>query len=118
MKELMFKAQFIEGKNIDDLTTLLEIGKQVGFTENEINTALASDDLAHSVSQDGLMARQLGINAVPFFVFNDKYGVSGAQQPALFLEVLEKSWEEFSSGDKGLQIINEGDACDADGNCD
>lgn len=118
MKELMFKAQFIEGKNIDDPATLLEIGKQAGFTEDEINIALASDDLAHAISQDGLMARQLGINAVPFFVFNDKYGVSGAQQPALFLEVLEKSWEEFSSGDKGLQIINEGDACDTDGNCD
>ena len=63
------------------------------------------------------LAAQLGINAVPFFVINDKYGISGAQQPELFLEALEKTWEEFSSGDKGLQLINSGDSCDIDGNC-
>lgn len=117
MEEAMFKAQFIDGKNIDDEATLLEIGESVGLSENEIQAALQSDDFAHAVSQDGLLARQLGISGVPFFVFNDKYGVSGAQQPELFLEVLEKSFAEFSAGDKGLQIINNGDQCDVDGNC-
>ena len=113
----MFKAQFIEGKNIDDEATLLEIGQSVGLSEKEIQDALQSDDFAHAVSQDGLIARQLGISGVPFFVFNDKYGVSGAQQPELFLEVLEKSFAEFSAGDQGLKIINSGAQCDVDGNC-
>ena len=118
MEEALFEAQFISGKNIDDEAVLLETGKSVGLTEVEIKNALASDELAHAVAQDGLMARQLGINAVPFFVFNDKYGVSGAQQPEHFLEVLTKSFEEFSAGDKGLQIISQGESCDTDGNCD
>ena len=118
MEEALFVAQFISGKNIDDEAVLLETGKSVGLTEVEIKNALASDELAHAVAQDGLMARQLGINAVPFFVFNDKYGVSGAQQPEHFLEVLNKSFEEFSAGDKGLQIISQGESCDTDGNCD
>lgn len=118
IEEDFFKAQFIEGKNIDDDATLLEIGKSVGLTEQEIQDALQSDETAHAVSQDGLIARQLGITGVPFFVFNDKYGVSGAQQPELFLEVLEKSFAEFSAGDQGLQIINSGAQCDVDGNCD
>ena len=118
MEEALFEAQFITGKNIDDEAVLLETGKSVGLTEVEIKNALASDELAHAVAQDGLMARQLGINAVPFFVFNDKYGVSGAQQPEHFLEVLNKSFEEFSAGDKGLQIISQGESCDTDGNCD
>ena len=117
MEEALFEAQFISGKNIDDEAVLLETGKSVGLTEVEIKNALASDELAHAVAQDGLMARQLGINAVPFFVFNDKYGVSGAQQPEHFLEVLNKSFEEFSAGDKGLQIISQGESCDTDGNC-
>ena len=117
MEEALFEAQFITGKNIDDEAVLLETGKSVGLTEVEIKNALASDELAHAVAQDGLMARQLGINAVPFFVFNDKYGVSGAQQPEHFLEVLNKSFEEFSAGDKGLQIISQGESCDTDGNC-
>ena len=118
MEEALFEAQFITGKNIDDEAVLLETGKSVGLTEEEVKNALASDELAHAVAQDGLMARQLGINAVPFFVFNDKYGVSGAQQPEHFLEVLNKSFEEFSAGDKGLQIISQGESCDTDGNCD
>lgn len=118
MEEVMFKAQFIEGKNIDDEATLLEIGQSVGLSEKEIQDALQSDDFAHAVSQDGLIARQLGISGVPFFVFNDKYGVSGAQQPELFLEVLEKSFTEYSAGDQGLKIINSGEQCDIDGNCD
>ena len=118
MEEALFEAQFISGKNIDDEAVLLETGKSVGLTEEEVKNALVSDELAHAVAQDGLMARQLGINAVPFFVFNDKYGVSGAQQPEHFLEVLTKSFEEFSGGDKGLQIISQGESCDTDGNCD
>ena len=118
MEEALFEAQFISGKNIDDEAVLLETGTSVGLSEEEIKNALASDEMAHAVAQDGLMARQLGINAVPFFVFNDKYGVSGAQQPEHFLEVLTKSFEEFSGGDKGLQIISQGESCDTDGNCD
>ena len=118
MEEALFEAQFISGKNIDDEAVLLETGKSVGLTEEEVKNALVSDEMAHAVAQDGLMARQLGINAVPFFVFNDKYGISGAQQPEHFLEVLTKSFEEFSAGDKGLQIISQGESCDTDGNCD
>ena len=118
MEEALFEAQFITGKNIDDEAVLLETGKSVGLTEEEVKNVLVSDEMAHAVAQDGLMARQLGINAVPFFVFNDKYGVSGAQQPEHFLEVLNTSFEEFSAGDKGLQIISQGESCDTDGNCD
>lgn len=117
MEEALFKAQFIDADNIDDESTLVKIAASVGISEIDTKEALSSDELAHAVAQDGLMARQLGINAVPFFVFNDKYGVSGAQQPEHFLEVLTKSYEEFSAGDKGLQIISSGESCDSDGNC-
>src|SRR5690606_29684802 len=117
MEESLFAAQFIKGQNIDDEQTLYDIAISVGLSEEQTQNALKSDEFAHAVAQDGLMARQLGINAVPFFVFNDKYGVSGAQQPEHFLEVLSKSYEEFSAGDKGLQIISSGESCDADGNC-
>ena len=117
IEEKLFEAQFENGQNIDDEATLIKIGKSVGLSEDEIKEALKSDEMAYKVNEDLQIARQLGINAVPFFVFNDKYGVSGAQQPELFLEVLNKSWEEFSSGDNGLQIINSGESCDIEGNC-
>ncbi len=115
-EEVLFRAQFLDGKNIDDVTTLVDLGTQAGLLEDGIRAALESDQFAYAVTQDMQMASKLGISSVPFFVFNDKYGVSGAQQPELFLEVLEKSWKEFSAGDQGLKIIN-GDSCDTDGNC-
>ncbi len=117
IEEELFKAQFINAKNIDDESDLLEIGKNVGLTEDEVKNALSSEELKNKISEDEYLSRQIGVRAVPFFVFNDKYGVSGAQSPDVFLEVLEKSYEEFSAGDKGLQII-EGESCDVDGNCD
>lgn len=118
MEEALFEAQFLDGKNIDDEETLIQLAKSIGITEDEAKNALQSDELGYLVKQDMQLAAQLGINAVPFFVINDKYGISGAQQPELFLEALEKTWEEFSSGDKGLQLINSRDSCDIDGNCD
>ncbi len=117
-EEALFKAQLIDGKNIDDETTLIEIGKSVSLEEDVIKMALVSDDFGMEVTRDMMMAQQMGISGVPFFVINDKYGVSGAQPPAAFTEVLENSWKEFSTGDKGLQIIHGGESCDVDGNCD
>ena len=117
MEEELFKAQFINAKNIDDDNDLIEIGKNVGFTEDEVKDALNSEIFKNKITEDEYLSRQIGVRAVPFFVFNDKYGVSGAQSPEVFLEVLEKSYEEFSAGDKGLQLI-QGDSCDVDGNCD
>ena len=116
MEEALFEAQFLKGQNIDDEETLINIAKSIGFSEEEAKNALQSDELAYLVKQDMQLAAQLGINAVPFFVINDKYGISGAQQPELFLEALEKTWTEFSNGDKGLQLINSGDSCNIDGN--
>lgn len=116
VEEALFRAQFLEAKNIDEEAALVAIGKEIGLSEEEVKNALSSDELAYAVAQDMQMASKLGISSVPFFVFNDKYGVSGAQQPELFLEILQKSWKEFSEGDKGLQIIN-GDSCDTGGNC-
>ena len=117
MEEALFEAQFLKGQNIDDEETLINIAKSIGFSEEEAKNALQSDELAYLVKQDMQLAAQLGTNAVPFFVINDKYGISGAQQPELFLEALEKTWTEFSNGDKGLQLINSGDSCNIDGNC-
>lgn len=83
-EEALFKAQLIDGKNIDDEATLVEIGQSVSLEEEEIKNALNADEFKHAVAQDVMLARQMGINAVPFFVINDKYGVSGAQPSPVF----------------------------------
>ena len=116
MEELLFEAYFKLGKDIDGIEVLSEIGEKLGFSKEEIQDAVQSPDLAKLVKNDIFAAKSLGIKGVPFFVFNEKHGVSGAQPTDLFSEVLEKSWSEFKS-DSDIKIIHEGDSCDIEGNC-
>ena len=94
LEEELFKAHFEESKNIDDIPTLLEIAVSSGLTKDDAERALESDEYASAVKQDEVQAQQIGVQGVPFFVFNNKYGVSGAQAPETFIEVLEKVWQE------------------------
>ncbi len=93
-EEKLFKAHFTEGKNIDDRQTLVELGSELGLDGRQIELMLDSDMYSKSVEEDEAMARSIGIRGVPFFIINDAVAVSGAQSPALFLQALEKAWEE------------------------
>lgn len=93
-EEALFKAYFTEGKNIADHEMLVELGTGIGLDAEEVRQALSKDDFADDVKQDIEEARQLGIRGVPFFVFNEKYAVSGAQATEVFLQTLEKAREE------------------------
>lgn len=117
VEEALFRAHFVGGLNIDDKTILLQIGETLELDKQELEDALSSDEYAGKVKSDETKARSLGISGVPFFVFNDKYAVSGAQPPNVFLDVLEQSWEEFEK-EKGPIVVNDGASCDVDGNCE
>jgi predicted DsbA family dithiol-disulfide isomerase len=117
MEELLFEAYFKQGKDIDDVAVLCSIGKEIGLTNEEVENAVHSPEIAKLVKNDIFAANSLGIKGVPFFIFNEKYGVSGAQPTDLFSEFLEKSWSEFSENGDQLNIITEGDSCETDGNC-
>ncbi|HEY5406591.1 MAG TPA: DsbA family oxidoreductase [Ginsengibacter sp.] len=91
IEEQLFKAHFVEGKNIDDKETLVQTGVSIGLDENEIKEMLASDAFAKEVNRDEMQAQSIGVRGVPFFVLNDKYAVSGAQSPDTFLEALNQT---------------------------
>jgi predicted DsbA family dithiol-disulfide isomerase len=93
-EEELFKAHFTAGKNIDDDQTLAEIGELTGIPASETAMLIASDAYLDEVEQDESHARSIGIRGVPFFIFDDKYAVSGAQSPEFFLQTLQKTWEE------------------------
>ena len=117
-EEALFKAYFTEGKNIDDQDTLIGLGVSIGLNADELKQALDSDDFADDVKHDIAEARQLGIQGVPFFVMNNKYGVSGAQAVPVFSETLEKSFAEWQQENtKPALTIIEGESCRPDGNC-
>ena len=116
IEEALFKAHFTEKKNIDDKTVLTETGVSVGLEEEEVKEMLASDAFENEVKQDELAARRIGVQGVPFFVLNNKYGISGAQSSEVFLETLEKAWGEYQQENPSL-IISKGDSCSTDGTC-
>lgn len=93
-EEVLFRSYFTDGKNIADHTILGELGALVGLDKQEVFTALQNGAFAAEVQQDIHEAKQIGVQGVPFFVFNRKYAISGAQDPKVFLETLETVWNE------------------------
>ena len=117
-EEALFKAYFTDGKNIDDKETLTQLGVSIGLNAAEIKQTLDTDAFASEVKHDIAEAQHLGIQGVPFFVMNNKYGVSGAQAVPVFTETLEKSFSEWAQeNDKPKLTIIEGESCLPDGDC-
>jgi protein disulfide-isomerase len=94
-EEKFFYAYFTEGKNLNDLPTLIELGHEIGLTEAEVNEALTNDLYAKKVENDCREAQYIGVSGVPFFVLNRKYAISGAQQASDMLKTIEKAYSEW-----------------------
>jgi predicted DsbA family dithiol-disulfide isomerase len=96
MEERLFKAYFSEGRNIADHATLVELSREAGLNEAEAGSVLAGRAFAEEVKADVREAQQLGVTGVPFFVFDRKFAVSGAQDISVFARALEKAAEAAS----------------------
>ncbi len=117
-EERLFKAYFTEGKNTDDFPTLIELSFEIGLDADEIENVLESNQYADEVRQDIYEARQIGIRGVPFFAFDRKLAVSGAQDSKIFLDALKKTFAEWRKENPEIayQII-EGPTCCPDLEC-
>lgn len=117
-EEALFNAYFTEGKNIADHDTLAELGEKIGLDKAEVYHTLSGNKYAINVQQDIAQAQQLGIRGVPFFVMDNKYGVSGAQAVPTFVETIEKAYTEWvAANPQPVLNIIEGDSCEVGGNC-
>ncbi|MFI5139704.1 MAG: DsbA family protein [Sphingobacteriales bacterium] len=117
-EEQLFKAYFTEGKNIDDKDTLIALGNDLGLDKDEVKQMLESDAYAAEVKHDIARAQSLGIQGVPFFVMNNKYGVSGAQAVPVFEQTLQKAFTDWQKENPKPQLeIIEGESCGPDGDC-
>lgn len=94
-EERLFYAYFTEGKNLSDVSTLIELGKQIGLTEADVNEAFTDPLYAQRVLNEANEAQMLGARGVPFFVVNRRYGIAGAQQPNEILKTLDKAFVEW-----------------------
>ncbi len=118
-EERLFHAFFTEGKSIADIDTLTQLGVEIGLDATELQVAFTDERYAYQVNQDIQEARQIGVNGVPFFVFNRKYAISGAQPPQAFLETLRKSFDEWQKLNPQPKLnIQQGNSCSIDGVCE
>ena len=90
MKERLLRAHHTEGDLVSDHETLVRLAGEVGVPEGEARAMLAGDRFAAEVRGDEQTARGFGINAVPTFVVDRRIAVSGAQPPAVLLELLRE----------------------------
>lgn len=88
MVERLYSAYFEQGKHLGRVDELVAIGAEISLNPDAMKEALDNADFAEDVTADINQARSLGVNGVPFFVFNYRYGVSGAQPPEIFAQVL------------------------------
>ena len=89
--EVLFKAYFIDGADLTDPETLTDIGARGGLDREALRTYLDSDQDRERVAQSDLEARNAGIGGVPFFIFNRRVGVSGAQDEDTLLRAMEQA---------------------------
>ena len=112
VKERFLRAYLEEGALLSDHGTLLRLAVEAGLAESEVADVLASDQHAEAVRADEAQAHELGIGAVPCFVFDGKFAVSGAQPPQTLLSALHEAWGERKPRPAELA---EGAACGPDG---
>ena len=96
VQERFLSGQLEQGEVLDDPETLVRLGEEVGIPAQEIRDVLTSDAYAAEVQADIDEAHAIGVNGVPFFAIDRRYGISGAQPAELFLQALTQAREEAS----------------------
>ena len=111
VKERLMRAYLTEGELMSDHATLERLAAEAGLPAEEIRATLASDRYAAEVREDEHTAGALRINAVPFFVVDRRIGASGAQDPDVLLQLLERA----RPAEPAIGVVAEGETCGPDG---
>ncbi|MET7367075.1 DsbA family oxidoreductase [Streptomyces sp. NPDC005566] len=115
---LAYRANFAEERSVFDDAVLADLAEEAGLDREE-SLAVLADPAAYAdeVRADEREAAELGANAVPFFVFDRRYGISGGQPSEVFVQALERAWKDRPVS--ALTTLGgDADACDADGACE
>jgi predicted DsbA family dithiol-disulfide isomerase len=91
LAEALFRAHFTEGANLTDRETLAGIAERAGLDRKAAADYLAGDADRDVIARADVEARSAGIGGVPFFIFNRKVGLSGAQDPEMLLDAMEQA---------------------------
>lgn len=117
ISEKLLHANFTDSKDVGNHETLADIAAEVGLDKREALKVLQDENAYRDeVNKDIAEAKQFGISGVPYFIFNRKYAISGAQPPEAFTQALEKVWEEENKVTPFQDLSTDTDgACGPDG---
>ncbi|MCC6270470.1 MAG: DsbA family oxidoreductase [Microbacteriaceae bacterium] len=94
MKERLFRAHFVEGRHVGRAGDLADLAAEIGLDREDALRALTAREFLPAVDADKAQAREYGIQGVPFFVIDGKYGISGAQDASVFAAALRQAKDE------------------------
>ena len=94
MKERLLAAYFEQGRHVGRIDDLADLAVELGFDRNDVLRSLTANEYLDAVRADQELATEYGIQGVPFFVIDGKYGVSGAQDASTFANVLTQVRDE------------------------
>lgn len=96
--ELLFKRYFEEGADVGDHGVLLEVATDIGMDKDQVRNMLASDTDRQFIEYEDHMAREMGVTGVPFFLFEKKFSVVGAQEVDTLTKVFTRVQERLVEG--------------------
>ncbi|HCW08043.1 MAG TPA: disulfide bond formation protein DsbA [Cytophagales bacterium] len=99
VKEALMSAYFEKGIDLSKIQNLVKVAVENGLNSLETEAFLKSDELASEVKLEEQINYQRGISGVPFYIINNKYGVSGAQPTEAFVNAFSEIGAEVSTGE-------------------
>ena len=117
VKEALLRAYFTDARNVADHAVLREVAVGAGLDAARVDEVLGSREFEADVHADAAQAQAYGATGVPFFVIDDKYGVSGAQPTEAFTQVLDRAWADAHPPLEMVQTqtVGDGEECGPDG---
>ena len=98
MMERLLKAYFIDGRHVGRIEDLADLAAEIGLDRSDVVRSLTSHEHLPAVKADVEQAGAYGIQGVPFFVIDGRYGISGAQDATTFADALSQVTAERSAG--------------------
>ncbi|KMY33887.1 peptidoglycan hydrolase [Lysinibacillus xylanilyticus] len=114
--EELMRGYFTEGKDLNDDRFLLKVIENLDLDVEIAKGVLASNDFGEALDRDRYDAQQLGVQSVPFFVFENRYGIKGAEPTEVFVRTLHQA-AEIAGIQPILKMVGDGEAICADGEC-
>ncbi|QLQ10287.1 MAG: DsbA family oxidoreductase [Nocardioidaceae bacterium] len=111
LKEALLAAYFTRGESMGDPDVLRKTAADVGLDPARVEEVLSGQEYAEAVQADIAQARAYGANGVPFFVVDQKYGVSGAQPKEVFAQLLDQAWADSHPVLTTVGDVGEADSC-------